>query len=182
MTILFAIVYIGAYIVSPTVATGENALNGISLPVALLLDSFMFTAGLLVLIQGITMMVNELRDCIKGISQRFIKGAVMSVDASLILKTQPTAVMLGFLTSFAGCIVTMVISFVLHGTDAATFSAVVLPSVVVFFFLGGTAGIFGNYRGGIIGCLLAGFVVGLVVSFVPIIFNATLNTLSSAPI
>jgi PTS system ascorbate-specific IIC component len=92
MIILFVIVYVGAYCTNSK-AVADQLANGTvkSLGVALVLDAFMFTAGLLVLIYGITMMVNELKECIKGISQRFIRGAVMSVDASLILKTQPTA-------------------------------------------------------------------------------------------
>jgi PTS system ascorbate-specific IIC component len=143
------------------------------LGVVLVIDAFMFTAGLLVLIEGITMMVNELRECIKGISQRFIVGAKMSVDASLVLKTQPIAVLLGFLASFAGATATMGISFAFHTIDGSLFSTIILPSVTIFFFLGGIAGIFGNMRGGLLGCLLAGFIVGLVVSFLPIILIAT---------
>jgi PTS system ascorbate-specific IIC component len=133
----------------------------------------MFTAGLLVLIYGITMMVNELRECIKGISQRFIVGAKMSVDASLVLQTQPIAVLLGFLASFVGAIVTMGISFAFNAFNPALFSTIILPSVTIFFFLGGIAGIFGNMRGGLLGCLLAGFFVGLIVSFLPIILILT---------
>jgi PTS system ascorbate-specific IIC component len=184
MLLLFTIVFVSAYIINPKGV--ENALvnspTGLnSLGVVLIVDVFMFTAGLLVLIEGITMMVNELRECIKGISQRFIIGAKMSVDASLILKTQPIAVLLGFVTSFIGAIVTMGISMGLHIVDESLFSTIILPSVTVFFFLGGTAGIFGNMRGGLLGCLLASFLVGLITSFLPIIFIVTWNTLSPAP-
>jgi PTS system ascorbate-specific IIC component len=176
MTLLFVIVFVTAYIMNPSGASNQissspTALK--SLGVVLVVDAFTFTAGLLVLIEGITMMVNELRECIKGVSQRFIVGAKMSVDASLILKTQPIAVLLGFLASFVGAIVTMGISFAFHAMDGSLFSSIILPSVVVFFFLGGTAGIFGNMRGGLLGCLMAGFIIGLVVSFLPIILIAT---------
>lgn len=184
MTLLFTIVFVTAYIKDSSAAENwiKDSPTGLkSLGVVLVVDAFMFTAGLLVLIEGITMMVNELRECIKGISQRFIVGAKMSVDASLVLKTQPIAVLLGFLASFIGATVTMGISFVFHAMDSALFSTIILPSVTIFFFLGGIAGIFGNMRGGLLGCLLAGFVVGLVVSLLPIILIVTWNTLSPAP-
>ncbi|GHU27788.1 hypothetical protein FACS1894152_4870 [Bacilli bacterium] len=176
MTLLFAIVFIAAYVTNPAQASDlvENGPTGAkSLAIAFVIDAFMFTAGLLVLIEGITMMVNELRDCIKGISQRFITGAKMSVDASLVLKTQPIAVLLGFLASFMGAIATMGISFAFHVLDKNTFSNIILPSVTIFFFLGGIAGIFGNMRGGLLGCLMAGFFVGLIVSLLPILLIAT---------
>jgi PTS system ascorbate-specific IIC component len=185
MTLLFVVVFVSAYVIDPSQTeamvkfspTGAN-----SLAVVIVIDAFMFTAGLLVLIEGITMMVNELRECIKGISQRFIVNAKMSVDASLVLKTQPIAVLLGFLASFVGAICTMGISFAFHDFDRSLFSTIILPSVTIFFFLGGIAGIFGNMRGGLLGCLLAGFFVGLIVSFLPIILIVTWNQLSPAPI
>jgi PTS system ascorbate-specific IIC component len=186
MVLLFAVVFIAAYAKSPTEVHTYligGTINGMivsasptgasSLAVAFVIDAFMFTAGLLVLIEGITMMVNELRDCIKGISQRFITGAIMSVDASLVLKTQPIAVLLGFLASFLGAICTMGISFAFKALDGKTFSSIILPSVTIFFFLGGIAGIFGNMRGGLLGCLMAGFFVGLIVSLLPILLIAT---------
>jgi PTS system ascorbate-specific IIC component len=179
MLLLFVIVYTGAYIAHPREVSDYMDANGSvnSLGVALVLDAFIFTAGLLVLIYGVTMMVNELKECITGISRRFIPGAVLSVDASVILKTQPTAVMLGFIFSFLGCLITTIISYFLIKSNNI-FSSVVLPSVIVFFFIGGTCGIFGNYYGGIYGCIISSFLIGLIVSFVPILFQTVFNTFS----
>jgi PTS system ascorbate-specific IIC component len=122
---------------------------------------------------GIGMMVNELKVCIEGISKRLIQGATMSVDASLALKYRPTAVLIGFLVSFLGGLLFMALTIALNHVAPQTFHVIVLPSLLVMFFLGGIVGVFADIKGGIIATVVASFIIGILVSLVPFFLSLT---------
>jgi PTS system ascorbate-specific IIC component len=52
----------------------------------------------------------------------------------------------------------------------STWAIVVIPSIVPHFFTGATAGVFGNAKGGIWGCIVGAFVNGIIISIVPYLF------------
>ena len=54
---------------------------------------------------------------------------------------------------------------------------VFIPAANVMFFLGGTAGVFGNSTGGWRGAILGAFVVGILVVTTPLALYPTLNAL-----
>lgn len=57
---------------------------------------------------------------------------------------------------------------------------VILPGVVAHFFLGATAGVFGNARGGIRGAVAGSALNGLLITFLPLLFLPFLGELGGA--
>lgn len=174
MFVLFTSIYI------PVWATeGKEALAGsgvfakdASIPAKILIDALSFTAGFEVLVIGIKMMVGQLAPALEGISARFIPGAKMGVDVSVGLYFQPTSVLLGFLASFTAGLIGLGITFGLNASNPELFPAVVIPGIVVHFFCGGVAATFANSKGGWPAALIGGFVNGIIITMVPIIFYA----------
>ena len=57
---------------------------------------------------------------------------------------------------------------------------VILPGVVPHFFVGATAGVFGNATGGRRGAVIGSFVNGLVITFLPLLLLPVLGDLGYA--
>lgn len=119
-----------------------------------ILKALGFTAGFLVLLQGVRMFLGELVPAFKGISDKLVPGAVPALDVPALFAYAPNSLMIGFVTAVVGMIVGMFVSSIL-------FKSVPLVSIIGAFFTGGVAGIFGNARGGTRGAIISGFVYGL---------------------
>ncbi|WP_338983817.1 PTS transporter subunit IIC [Spiroplasma endosymbiont of Othius punctulatus] len=174
MLVLFSAIYIPVWIVEgkDALATGGIFNSDASIPAKILIDALSFTAGFEVLVMGIKMMVGQLAPALEGISARFIPGAKMGVDVSVGLYFQPTSVLLGFLASFTAGLIGLGVTFGLNSANAELFPAVVIPGIVVHFFCGGVAATFANVKGGWPAALIGGFVNGLIISIVPVVFYA----------
>lgn len=174
MFVLFASIYIPVWVIEGKDALAREGIFSFdsSIPAKILIDSLMFTAGFEVLVIGIKMMVSKLSIALRGISSKFIVGAKMGVDASVMLSYQPTSVLLGFIGSFAASLIGLGLTFILNSADPQLFPAVIIPGIVTHFFCGGVSGIFANVKGGWLGALLGGFINGLLIVLVPIIFYA----------
>ncbi|MGY6172389.1 PTS transporter subunit IIC [Candidatus Mycoplasma pogonae] len=138
--------------------------------VTMLVQAFTFTAGVEIILSGVRMFVGELVPMFKGISDKFIKNAKAAVDCPVVYPYAPNAVIIGFISSFLGGIVGMFITIGLN--QGSLIGAVILPGLVPHFFLGATQGVFGNVKGGIIGAVLGSFIMGIFITFVPVIFMA----------
>ncbi len=123
-----------------------------------LLKALGFTAGILVLLQGVRMFLGELVPAFKGISDKLVPGAIPALDVPALFAFAPNSLMIGFVTAVVGMIVGMFAS-------SAVFKVVPLVSIIGAFFTGGVAGIFGNARGGTRGAVVAGFVYGFILIF-----------------
>lgn len=119
-----------------------------------LLKALGFTAGVLVLLQGVRMLLGELVPAFKGIADKLVPNAVPALDVPALFGFAPNSLMLGFIFATVGMIVAMFLS-------SALFGVVPLVSIIGAFFTGGVAGIFGNAKGGRIGAMVAGFVYGV---------------------
>lgn len=118
-----------------------------------LLKALGFTAGILVLLQGVRMFLGELVPAFKGISDKLVPGAIPALDVPALFAFAPNSLMIGFITAVLGMLVAMVVS-------SALFGVVPLVSIIGAFFTGGVAGILGNANGGRRGAIIAGFVYG----------------------
>lgn len=118
-----------------------------------LMKALGFTAGVLVLMQGVRMFLGELVPAFKGISDKLVVGSIPALDVPALFTFAPKALMLGFITSIVGMLVAMFISSV-------TLGVVPLVSIIGAFFTGGIAGIFGNATGGRRGASISGFMYG----------------------
>ncbi len=123
-----------------------------------ILKALGFTAGILVLLQGVRMFLGELVPAFKGISDKLVPGSIPALDVPAIFAYAPVSLMIGFVTAVAGMIVAMLVS-------SWVFGVVPLVSIIGAFFTGGVAGIFGNAKGGRRGAIIAGFVYGFLLIF-----------------
>lgn len=117
-----------------------------------------FTAGILVLLQGVRMFLGELVPAFKGISDKLVPGAIPALDVPALFAFAPNSLMIGFVMAVVGMIIGMVVS-------SAVFHVVPLVSIIGAFFTGGVAGIFGNANGGRRGAVIAGLLYGFILIF-----------------
>ncbi|MDD5791847.1 MAG: PTS ascorbate transporter subunit IIC [Erysipelotrichaceae bacterium] len=164
MSVLMGIVMIVVYVVVFAIAGKDivSAYSGGSNTIIYAAEQgLQFVAGTLILLQGVRMFLGELIPAFRGISTRLIPGARPALDVPFIYSYGPVSTTLGFLTSMCGGILATVVSSFLGTT--------ILPSVIGLYFMGGAAGVFGNKKGGLRGCLVAGFVLGFTFSIIPVL-------------
>ena len=123
-----------------------------------ILKALGFTAGILVLLQGVRMFLGELVPAFKGISDKVVPGAIPALDVPALFAYAPNSLMIGFVTAVIGMIVAMFVS-------SAVFRVAPLVSIIGAFFTGGVAGILGNANGGRRGAIIAGFIYGFLLIF-----------------
>lgn len=118
-----------------------------------ILKALGFTAGILILLQGVRMFLGELVPAFKGISDKLVPGAIPALDVPALFGFAPNALMIGFVSAVIGMLIGMVVS-------SFAFGAVPLVSIIGAFFTGGVAGIMGNATGGRRGAVIAGIIYG----------------------
>ena len=123
-----------------------------------ILKALGFTAGILVLLQGVRMLLGELVPAFKGIADKIVPNAIPALDVPVLFSFAPNSLMLGFIFAVIGMLVAMFAS-------SAVFGVVTLVSIIGALFTGGVAGIFGNARGGRRGAMISGFVYGFELIF-----------------
>ncbi len=124
------------------------------------MQGLMFAVGLYVILAGVRMMLAEIVPAFQGIAEKIVPDAKPALDCPITFNYAPTAVIVGFITSFAGGLVGLAIL-------AALGAPLIIPGLVPHFFTGATAGVFGNATGGRRGAVLGAFVNGLLISFLP---------------
>lgn len=127
------------------------------------IQSVKFAAGIYIVLAGVRMLIQEIVPAFKGISEKIVPNAKPALDCPLVFPFAPNAVLIGFLCSFAGGCVALGLLALAGQTGLAV--AIILPGAVCHFFCGATAGVCGNSRGGLKGCIAGSFVHGIVVTF-----------------
>jgi len=130
-----------------------------------------FTAGMNVLLYGIRMFLAEITAAFMAISEKLIPGARPALDCPSVYPYAPTAVLFGFVCAYLGGIAAMFLEI------AFKTPVVFIPAANVMFFLGGTAGVFGNSTGGYRGAMLGSFVTGLLICTTPLFLYSTLSAM-----
>ncbi|MDZ4159446.1 MAG: PTS ascorbate transporter subunit IIC [Anaerolineaceae bacterium] len=118
-----------------------------------------FTAGVLVLLQGVRMLIAEIVPAFKGIAEKAIPGAKPALDCPVIYPFAPNSLIIGLVTGTIGQVAGMVV-LALMGWP------VPLPSMIAAFFASGSGAIFGNATGGRRGAIAGGFLWGFVGWFI----------------
>ena len=124
-----------------------------------------FSGAVYVILSGVRLVVSEIVPAFRGIAEKLVPGAVPAIDCPVVFPYAPNAVLIGFLVSFAGGIVGLLVLIAFNSSVAPV--ALILPGVVPHFFCGASAGVFGNAEGGWRGCVLGSFVHGLIITFLP---------------
>lgn len=143
-----------------------------------IINAITFSAGIYIVLAGVRMLIAEIVPAFKGISEKLVPNAKPALDCPILFPYAPNAVLIGFLTSFVGGIIGLVI-LALMGR-AGLGAAIILPGAVVHFFCGATAGVCGNARGGLKGCVLGALVHGIAVTFLSAALLPVLGSLGFA--
>ncbi|GEO57738.1 PTS ascorbate transporter subunit IIC [Companilactobacillus bobalius] len=136
-----------------------------------MIQALTFTAGISILMTGVRMFLAEITAAFVAISEKFIPGSRPALDVPTIFPFAPTAVLVGFLSSYTAGLLAIVVMVMLK------FPIVIIPAAHICFFSGGTAGIFGNSTGGWRGAILGSFIVGLLLAFLPLLLYPTFSSL-----
>ncbi|KAB2339515.1 PTS ascorbate transporter subunit IIC [Actinomadura rudentiformis] len=122
-----------------------------------LLVGLRFAGGIAILLFGVRMFLAEIVPAFKGLSDKVIPGTRPALDAPTVFPVAPTAVMLGFVSAtavFLACL----------GVFAAAGWFTLAPPMIMLFFVGGAAALFGNVVAGWRGAVLGGVLTGLILA------------------
>jgi len=142
------------------------------------LQALNFGVGVALILFGVRTILGEIVPAFAGIAERIVPGALPALDCPVAFPYAPNAVIIGFLASVAGGLISLGLISVWLG--AALGLALILPGMVPHFFTGGAAGVFGNATGGRRGAIVGGFVNGVLITFLPAFLLFVLGDLGFA--
>ncbi|GGS08833.1 PTS ascorbate transporter subunit IIC [Streptomyces aureoverticillatus] len=129
------------------------------------MQGLQFGIAVAVILFGVRTILGELVPAFQGIANRVVPGAVPSLDAPIVFPYAQNAVLIGFISSFIGGLVSLgLLAWIF---EPAFGLALVLPGLVPHFFTGGAAGVYGNATGGRRGAVVGAFLNGVLITFLP---------------
>lgn len=137
------------------------------------IQAITFAAGVYVILQGVRLILAEIVPAFTGFSEKLVPDAKPALDCPIVFPYAPNAVLVGFLASFLGGILSLAILGQLNWV-------LILPGVVPHFFCGATAGVFGNATGGRRGAIIGAFIHGILITFLPVFLLPVLGSLGFA--
>lgn len=169
MVILYIIVAVsaGQEFVETKLSGGTNFM------VYSLIQALTFSAGFILIQNGVRLVLAEIVPAFKGISNKLVPNSKPALDCPIVFPYAQNAVIIGFISSFIGGIISM---FVLGAMGLV----IIIPGVVPHFFLGATSAVFGNATGGRRGAILGAFANGVIISFLPVALLPVLGNLGIA--
>lgn len=135
-----------------------------------IMSALKFAVGVTIVYAGVRMILGDLIPAFQGIATKVIPNAIPAVDCAVFFTYAPTAVVIGFISSFIGGVIGMLILGMFGGV-------LIIPGLVPHFFCGATAGIYGNATGGRKGAALGAFINGLAITFLPALLLPVLGQL-----
>lgn len=159
------------YIIGTLAALGPMGIEGVrgaygsdqSWVISSFMTSLTFAGGIGVILLGVRMILADIVPAFRGFAELIVPDARPALDCPTVFPYAQNAVLLGYLTSILGGLVALGLQIATGGASGAGFlGAVILPSMIIHFFVGGTAGVFGNATGGWKGAALGGFLNGLI--------------------
>ena len=139
-----------------------------------LTQGLQFGVGLIILLQGVRMLINEIVPAFEGISAKLIPNAQPAYDCPLLFTYKPNALLIGF-------VVAMIVSTGLIIVSNATnlFGVFLIPLIITSFFECGTAAIVaegqGGLRGAVVGTAVAAAAMVLVLGLSLSVFQPTIQ-------
>lgn len=137
------------------------------------IQALTFAGGLYIILTGVRMMLNELVPAFVGVSEKLIPNAKPALDCPATFQYAPTATVIGFVSAYLGGLLCMAIF-------AALKMPVIIPVAIPYFFIGATAGVFGNATGGWKGAIAGGFVTGIIIAVGPALIYPIMSAIGLA--
>jgi len=138
-----------------------------------------FAGAIYIILSGVRLILAEIVPAFKGIADKLVPGAKPAIDCPVVFPYAPNAVLIGFLVSFVGGVVGMLILLGINPSFGNTLP-IILPGVVPHFFCGATSGVFANTHGGLKGCIVGSFIHGLLITFLPVFTMPVMGNLGFA--
>jgi len=167
-TVIFIMYIIVAIIIPSLITKGQNMIfESIN-------QGITFGAGLLVMLYGVRLLINQIVPAFQGISQKLIPGSVPAFDVPVLFNYRPNAVIIGFIVAMTTSTIMIIIANALN-----IFGVILIPLVVTSFFEMGGAAIVGEGQGGlrgsIIGTIVSAIVMVAVMGVSVVIYNDTIQ-------
>lgn len=138
----------------------EQLSGGVNWLIFPFFEGLTFAGALYVIITGVKMFISEIETAFVGISEKLIPNSKPALDCPVVFPFAPTATVLGFISAYIAGLLMMFVFSALN-------MPVIIPVAGPYFFIGATAGVFGNATGGVKGCILGSFLVGILIAVGP---------------
>ena len=126
------------YIVVAVVAGAEfietNLSGGTNFIVYSMMQALTFAAGFILIQNGVRLVLNEIVPAFKGIATKLVPNSKPALDCPIVFPYAPNAVLIGFISSFIGGVVSML-------ALGAMGLTIIIPGVVPHFFTGAAAAV-----------------------------------------
>ncbi|WAA13147.1 PTS ascorbate transporter subunit IIC [Fervidibacillus halotolerans] len=167
--IVIFIMYIVVTIIAPSIVSEGENMFFLSLKQAIT-----FAAGLLIMLYGVRLLINQIIPAFQGISEKVIPGSIPAFDCPIIFNYRPNAVIIGFIVAMITSTVMIIIA-----NSFNVFGVILIPLVVTSFFECGSAAVIGEGQGGIRGAIIGTFVASifmvLIMGISVMIYNDTIQ-------
>jgi len=150
MSVILLIVAVPAAIIAGPEYIEQNLSNGQNYLLFALLKALGFTAGVLVLLQGVRMFIAEIVPAFQGFALKIVPGAKPALDCPVIYPYAPNSLIIGLIMGTIGQVVAITLLWMLKWP-------IPLPSMIVAFFASGSGAIFANCVAGRRGAIFGGF-------------------------
>ena len=137
-------------------------------------QALMFGGGLVIMLLGVRMLINQIIPAFQGISEKLVPDAIPALDCPVLFNYKPQAAIIGF-------VVAMVVSTILILVSNATglFGVILIPLVITSFFECGTAAVIGEGQGGlkgaVIGTAVAATVMVIFIGISAVVYSTTIQ-------
>lgn len=166
--VIFIMFVVVGLAVPSSVAEGENFF------MAAVTQGLNFGAGLIIMLQGVRMLINQIVPAFKGISEKLVPNALPAFDCPIIFNYKPNAVLIGFVTAMITSTILVLICNSLN-----VFNVMLIPLVITSFFECGAAAVIGEGQGGlrgsIIGTATAAILMVVLVGFSAVVYSGTIQ-------
>ncbi|PGL72594.1 PTS ascorbate transporter subunit IIC [Bacillus sp. AFS055030] len=133
-----------------------------------------FGAGLLIMLYGVRLLINQIIPSFQGIAEKLVPGSKPAFDIPILFNYRPNAVIIGFIVAM----ITSTVLVILANTFNI-FGVLLVPLVITSFFECGGAAVIGEGQGGvrgaIIGTITASFVMVALLGFSAVLFSETIT-------
>ncbi|MGM0303136.1 PTS system, ascorbate-specific IIC component [Enterococcus sp. AZ048] len=133
-----------------------------------------FGAGLLIMLYGVRLLINQIIPAFQGIAEKVVPGAKPAFDVPILFNYRPNAVIIGFIVAM---ITSTILVILVNSFDL--FGILIVPLVITSFFECGGAAVIGEGQGGlrgaVIGTMVASVAMVFLVGVSAVIFSTTIQ-------